>query len=159
MTAYNKHIVSGRIGRKPEIRYTPSGVPVTSFSLARQPRRLNQQTNQWEDGELTWYDVTMFKRLAENVVNSLDQGHEVTVFGELKVSQYKTRDGEARQSLEIVADDVAVSLDHQIITVTDKSAYGNKAGGNIGGGGNNAPARNNSAPAYNAPAEDDDAPF
>jgi single-strand DNA-binding protein len=157
MTSFNKHFVSGRIGRKPELRYTPSGVAVTSFSLARQPRRLNPQTNQWEDGELTWYDVTLFKRLAENAVASLDQGLEVTVIGELKVSAYKTKDGEARQSLEIVADDVTVSLDHQILNVTDKSAYGNKVSG-----GTSAPRVNGGGSSYSAPApaaEDVDAPF
>lgn len=158
MTAFNKHFVSGRIGRKPEIRYTPSGTPVTSFSLARQPRRLNPATNQWEDGELTWYDVTAFKRLAENVVASLEQGVEVTVIGELKISAYKTKDGEARQSLEILADDITISLDHQIANVTERSAYGNKVGGGTG-----AAPSNNGNSSYTAPAvntvNDDEAPF
>ncbi len=159
MVTVNKHFVTGRISGKPELRYTPNGVPVTSFGLARQPRRLNPQTNQWEDGDLTWYDVTVFKRLAENVVASLDKGVEVTVPGELKINTYKTRDGEQRTSLELLADDVLISLDHQIAQVTDRSAYGNKVSGGTNGGGN-APANNGgNSGGYSSAPLNDDTPF
>lgn len=157
MPALNKHIVSGRINAKPELRYTPNGVPVTSFGLARQPRRLNPQTNQWEDGDLTWYDVTVFKRLAENVVASLDKGVEVTVTGELKLNSYTGRDGQPRTSLEILADDVSITLDHQIAQVTDRSAYGNKVSGGTGSG--NAPVAGGNAGGYSSAPADDDTPF
>jgi len=151
MSAVNKHIISGRVGRKPELRYTPNATAVSSFSVARQPRHLNKATNQWEDGEVTWYDVVVFNRLAENVVASLDAGIEVTVIGDLKKRSYVAKDGSNKDAWELAADDVTISLDHQIITVVDARAYGNKAGGTA------APAQN-SAPAAGA-VTDEDAPF
>ena len=153
MSAVNKHIISGRVGRKPELRYTPNSTAVSSFSVARQPRHLNKATNQWEDGEVTWYDVTVFNRLAENVVASLDSGIEVTVIGDLKKRSYVAKDGTNKDAWELVADDVTISLDHQIVQIADKSAYGNKSGGTGA-----APAQRSSAAA--APSvNEDDAPF
>lgn len=153
MTSVNKHIVSGRVGRKPELRYTQTGTPVTSFSVARQPRHLNKITNQWEDGETTWYDVSVFNRLAENVANSLDAGIEVTVIGELKKRSYQTKEGTTKDAWDLQADDVTVSLDHQIVNVTDTKAYGNKTGNTGVQGGQRT------APPVSGPVDDADAPF
>lgn len=157
MSSVNSHTVSGRISEKPELQYTPSGVPATSFGLARQPRRFNKQTGQWEDGELLWYRVRAYKRLAENVAASLDKGVEVTVHGEVKLVTFKSRQGEEKTQLELIAEDITVSLDHQIITVTDRSAYGNQVSGGVSGGS----APNNSYQGAAAPdnSYQDDTPF
>lgn len=164
MASFNKHFVTGRLGKTPELRYIPSGKEVTSFSLIRQPRRLNQQTQQWEDGEATWYDVTMYGRLANNVVESLEKGFEVTVVGDLKTGSYVNREGETKSTLEIIADDVLIPLDHQIVKMVNKSAYGNKVSGGTGapaGNGYNGGGGYNSAPAggYNGGGQDDEPPF
>lgn len=124
----NQHIVSGRVGKKPELRYTTNGSPVTSFSLAHTPRRLNQATNTWENGETTWYDVSAFGRLAENVVASVPVGIEVTVTGNLSKRAYTAKDGSNQTAWDLKADDVAVPLDHQVVNIVDKSAYGSKGG-------------------------------
>lgn len=137
MASFNKHIVTGRVGKTPELRYIPSGKEVTSFSLVRQPRRMNQQTQQWEDGDSTWYEVTMFGRLASNVVDSLEKGFEVTVVGDLKTGSYVNREGLTVATLEIMADDVLIPLDHQVVKMVNKSAYGNKVGGGTGAPSNN----------------------
>jgi len=157
MSAVNSHTVSGRISEKPELQYTPNGVPAATFSLARQPRRFNKQTNQWEDGELLWYRVRTYKRLAENASASLDKGVEVTVTGEVKLVTYKNRQGEEKSQLEIVAEDITVSLDHQILTVTDRSAYGNQVGGGTPSSGGTAP--NNSYQGAADSSYQDDTPF
>lgn len=163
MAQFNKHFITGRVGNKAELRFLPSGKEVASFRLCRQPRRLNQQTQQWEDGDEQWFDVTCFGRIANNVVDSLDKGYTVTVLGELKVGTYTTRNGETRTKVEIVADDVLVSLDHQIIQMVDRAAYGNKTSGGTGAPANNGYNRNNNY--NNAPAGGynndggDDAPF
>lgn len=168
MASFNKHFVTGRVGKKPELRYLPSGKEVTSFSLVRQPRRLNSQTQQWEDGEAVWYEISMFGRLASNVVDSLDKGYEVTVVGELKQNSYTNREGQNVATLEINADDVLIPLDHQVVTMVNKSAYGNKVGGGTGapagnggynaggqGGGYNPSANTG----YNGGGNDEEAPF
>ena len=157
----NKHHITGRVGKKPELRFTPSGKEVTSFSLIHQPRRLNQQTQQWEDGEATWYDVTVFGRLATNVAESLDKGFEVSVVGTLKVGSYVTRDTkETKTTLEILADEVYIPLDHQIVAMVNKSAYGNKVSGGTGAPANNGYGNYN-APrgGFNGGGSDEEAPF
>lgn len=163
MASFNKHFVTGRLGKTPELRYIPSGKEVTSFSLIRQPRRLNQQTQQWEDGDATWYEVTMYGRLANNVVDSLEKGFEVTVIGDLKTGSYVNREGVTVATLEIIADDVLVPLEHQVVKMVNKSAYGNKVSGGTGapagngfnGGGYNASANNG----FNGGASEEEAPF
>jgi single-strand DNA-binding protein len=163
MASFNKHFVTGRLGKTPELRYIPSGKEVTSFSLIRQPRRLNQQTQQWEDGDSTWYEVTMYGRLANNVVDSLEKGFEVTVVGDLKTGSYVNREGVTVATLEIIADDVLIPLDHQTVKMVNKSAYGNKVGGGTGapasngfnGGGYSAPAQGG----YNGGGSEEEPPF
>lgn len=163
MASFNKHIVTGRVGKTPELRYIPSGKEVTSFSLIRQPRRLNNQTQQWEDGDATWYEVSMYGRLAANVVASVEKGFEVTVVGDLKTGSYVNREGVTVATLEIIADDVLIPLDHQEIKMVNKSAYGNKVSGGTGapannafnGGGYSAPA----AGGYNGGGSEEEPPF
>lgn len=164
MASFNKHFVTGRLGKTPELRYIPSGKEVTSFSLVHQPRRLNQQSQQWEDGDSTWYEVTVYGRLATNVSESLEKGFEVTVIGALKTGSYVNREGVTVATLEIIADDVLLPLDHQIVKMVDKSAYGNKVGGGTGapagngynnGGGYNAPANNG----FNGGVAEEEPPF
>lgn len=163
MASFNKTFVTGRLGKTPELRYIPSGKEVTSFSLVHQPRRLNQQTQQWEDGDSTWYDVTMYGRLANNVAESLEKGFEVTVIGTLKTGSYVNREGVTVATLELTADDVLIPLDHQIVKMVDKSAYGNKVSGGTGaanngfnGGGNYGGAAQGG---YNGGGTEEEPPF
>lgn len=144
MPSFNKHFTSGRVGSKPELRFTPSGREVTSFRMVKQDRRLNQQTQQWEDGEATWYDVTVWGRQASNAAASLENGWDITVIGEVKAGSYVTREGETRLKNEIKADEILVSLDHHVLAMVEKSAYGNKVSGGTG-----TPANSSS---YNRPA-------
>lgn len=142
MASMHKHIVTGRVGSKPELRFMPSGREVASFSLARQARFFDKNANEWKDGEVTWYKVTCFGALAINVVESLDSGYEVTVHAkDLKVSTYKDKkDGSTRVSQELDAEEVLLPLSHQHIQMIDKSAYhsGNKVGGGVGAPPNNS---------------------
>lgn len=163
MASASEHRITGRVGKTPDLRFTPSGREVASFSVIYQPRRLNQQTQQWEDGDATWYEVTVWGRLAVNVAGSIEKGHEVTVVGTLKLGKmYTNKKNETVTPLELTATDVQIPLDHQIVQMIDKAAYGDKVSGGTGapaggynnsnnsgynsgnaGGGYSAPARNN----------------
>mgnify|MGYP000950698241 CR=1 FL=1 len=97
----NKIIVIGHLGRDPEMRYTPSGTPVTSFSLAVNNNR-RDQNGEWTE-ETEWFRVTAWERQAESVNQYLAKGRRVFVDGRLSTRQYTSSSGEARTSLEVRA--------------------------------------------------------
>lgn len=98
----NQAILTGNLGSEPEMRYTPSGVPVTSFSLA-----VNRS---WTDGngerqtKTIWVRISCWRKLAEVVSQYLVKGSKVLVNGELEPARaYKDKDGNAAASLEVTA--------------------------------------------------------
>jgi len=97
----NQILLIGRAGNDPEMRYTSSGTPVTSFSLAVNNSRRDQNGEWTEDTE--WFRVTAWERQAESVNQYLSKGRRVFVDGRLSTSQYTTNSGETRTSLEVRA--------------------------------------------------------
>jgi len=97
----NQILLIGRAGNDPEMRYTSSGTPVTSFSLAVNNSRRDQNGEWTEDTE--WFRVTAWERQAESVNQYLSKGRCVFVDGRLSTSQYTTNSGETRTSLEVRA--------------------------------------------------------
>jgi single-strand DNA-binding protein len=98
---YQKTIIVGHLGRDPEMRYTPSGVPVTSFSVATNRRWTGSDGQQQE--KTTWFRVTAWRRLAETCNQYLSKGRLVLVEGEIDTSAWLSQDGEARATLELNA--------------------------------------------------------
>ena len=97
----NQILLIGRAGNDPEMRYTPSGTPVTSFSLAVNNSRRDEKGEWTEDTE--WFRVTSWERQAESVNQYLAKGRRVFVDGRLSTRQYTSSSGEARTSLEVRA--------------------------------------------------------
>ena len=79
----------GNLTADPELRYVSSGTPVCSFTLASTPRRQNQATQTWEDGETLFTRCDVWKQMGENVAESLAKGHRVVVTGRLSVRTYE----------------------------------------------------------------------
>lgn len=102
--------VEGRLVADPELRFASTGTAVGSFRLVAADRKLNQSTNQWEDGDTLWLKVTCFKKLAENVIESVAKGDLVVVTGKLKTDEWTTDQGEKRSAPALIADTVSVSL-------------------------------------------------
>ncbi len=98
---YQKTVVIGHLGKDPEMRYTPSGVPVTSFSLAT-TRRWNNANGEPQE-KTTWFRVTCWRKLAETAAQYMQKGKLILVEGEVDASAYTDRDGNARASLELTA--------------------------------------------------------
>jgi single-strand DNA-binding protein len=98
---YQKTVVVGHLGSDPEMRYTPSGVPVTSFSLATSRRWTNQNGEQQE--KTTWFRVTCWRKTAELAAQYLQKGRLVLVEGEIDSHAYTDRDGNPRSSLDLTA--------------------------------------------------------
>lgn len=99
---YQKTIVVGHLGRDPEMRYTPDGTPVTSFSIATTRKWTNSEGQQQE--KTTWFRVTAWRKLAETCNQYLSKGRLVLVEGDIDVSAWSDKtSGEARATLELQA--------------------------------------------------------
>jgi single-strand DNA-binding protein len=95
-------IITGRLGRDPEMRFTESGKPVTSFSVADNRRYTGADGEPRE--ETVWFDVTAWGRLAETCNEHLAKGRQVAIEGRLKpIRVWTGNDGQARASYEVTA--------------------------------------------------------
>ena len=101
---FQQLILVGNLGNDPEMRYTPSGVPVTTFSVAVNRKWTNQDGTPGE--ETTWFRVTAWRKLAETCNAYLKKGRQVMVTGTVKASGWTGQDGTARASMEVTADQV-----------------------------------------------------
>ena len=100
-----KLIFIGNLGRDPEMRYTPSGRPVTQFTVAVNQSTKNQQTGEWTE-ETDWFRVSVWGDRAERAAEQLRKGNRVFVEGRFKSREYETQDGQKRVSLDVTADQV-----------------------------------------------------
>lgn len=150
----NTITVSGNVTRDPELRFTPSGQGVASFSVAVNRSWQNRQTQEWEE-QTSFFDVKCWAQLAQNVSDSLAKGSRVVVSGRLEQRSWETEQGEKRYAFEIVADDVAASLLYATADVTKNERREGDAGGfSGGGGGGGARPAANAGPATYDPAEE-----
>ena len=102
--SFNKIILVGNLGRDPELRYTPQGTPVCSFSMATNERR-KDKTGEMQD-HTTWFKVTLWGRQAETASQYLTKGKSVYIEGRLRVEEWTDRDGKPRHTLEVNATDM-----------------------------------------------------
>ena len=100
----NKIIVIGHLGRDPEMRYTPNGQGVTSFSVASSRKYTTSSGEQREETE--WFNCSAFGKLADTCNQYLTKGKQVYVEGRLSSRTYQTQSGETRHSLDINVQDV-----------------------------------------------------
>ena len=148
--------VVGNLTADPELRFTPSGAAVASFTVAASSRYLDRQTNEWKDSEPVFMRCSVWRQYAENVAESLTKGTRVIVQGRLKQRSYETREGEKRTVVEMEVDDVGPALRYATAKVT-RTARGDGGGGGGFGGGGGAPVDDPWASA--GPAGGDEPPF
>lgn len=120
--------VIGNLTSDPELRFTPSGVAVVSFTVASTPRLFDRQSGQWKDGEALFMRCSLWRDAAENVADSLHKGNRVVVYGRLVQQSFTARDGSQRQRLEIQAEEVAVSLRYTRLTIERNPRRSESAG-------------------------------
>jgi len=147
--------IVGNITNDPELRFTPSGAAVASFTVASNSRYLDRTTNEWKDGEPVFMRCSVWRQYAENVAESLTRGTRVIVTGRLKQRSYETREGEKRTVLEMEVDDVGPALRTATAKVTKVAragggGFGDGGSGGATGGGNDDPWA--SQPSGGAPA-------
>ena len=135
--AFCKIMLIGNLGRDPEMRYTPSGRPVTQFSVAVSNSKPDGQGG-WVDEGTDWYRVSVFGDRAERAAEQLRKGNRVFVEGRFKTREFEGNDGQKRTSLDVTADNV-ISLDRK--GRDDDGAFAGAPAGAAAGGGAAAPAR------------------
>ena len=157
MASYNKVILMGNLTRDPELRYTPKGTAIAKLGLAVNRVWTNEAGEKKE--EVTFVDVDVFGRTAENVGQYMRKGRPILIEGRLKLDQWDDKQtGQKKSKLGVVAETVQF--------------LGSAPGAGEGGGAPAAPAAPRAqrpAPAANAPAaepiegdgppESDDVPF
>lgn len=116
----NKVMIIGRLGRDPEMRYTPSGRPVTTFNVAT--------TRSWNssDGErhteTEWFNVVAWGSLAEICKQHLVKSQQVYIEGRLQTRVWEDNTGNKRTSTEIVANEMIVLGDRKDTTESDEES-------------------------------------
>lgn len=159
--SFNKITLIGNLGKDPELRYTPQGDAVCSFTIATNERK-KDKSGEFQD-VTTWFKVTLWRHQAENAAKYLSKGRQVYIEGRLGVEEWTDRDGKERYTLAVTATDMQF-----IGTRADNAGGGEYSGGSPredhdSGFTGTAPAASSSAAAsapVSAPAAaDDDIPF
>ena len=103
----NDHTIAGRIGQDPVLRYSASGVAFLSLSIAVN-RSTKNATGAWVE-ETTWWDVTTFKSLAEQIADTVKKGDHVIASGRIEISSYE-KDGIKRKAIALIANSFGTSI-------------------------------------------------
>jgi len=142
MASVNRVILIGNLGRDPELRYVQSGQAVTTFSVATNDRWTDRDGKPQERTE--WHRVVVWGKQAENCANYLAKGRSVYIEGRLQTREWEDKEGQKRQTTEIVAQTV------QFLGGRDGAGSGPRAGGA-------GPVREPDS--ASAPPDDKDIPF
>ena len=105
--ADNTVTIVGNLTRDPELRFTTGGKGIASFGVA--VNRRYQQNGEWQE-KVSFFNVTAWDTLGENAAASLTKGTRVLVTGRLEQREYETQQGEKRNVVEIIADEIGPSL-------------------------------------------------
>jgi single-strand DNA-binding protein len=114
----NEITIHGNLTDEPTLRYSPSGIPVVSFSVAVNGRRFNRQTNRWVDKAPVFHQVVAFNGLGENAATTLAKGTTVTITGEFVDDSWQPEEGRKIWRHKLLAEDIAVSLRFATAEVT-----------------------------------------
>ncbi|MGW0663044.1 single-stranded DNA-binding protein [Streptodolium elevatio] len=103
--------ITGNLTRDPEVGHTASGAFFARFSIAVTPRKFDQQSNQWTDGETTFWDTTAWRALGEHVAESLTKGDRVIATGTVRTHRWKDeKSGDVRSRVVLELEDIGPSL-------------------------------------------------
>jgi single-strand DNA-binding protein len=118
MPSLNKVIIIGNVGNEPEMRFTPNGKPVTSFSVATNWIYTTPEGERRQETE--WFNIVAWNRLAEQCNQFLAKGKLVYTEGRIHTRNWEGQDGQAHSKMEVVANRV-IFLDRKAAgTVTDE---------------------------------------
>lgn len=102
----NKVLLIGNLGKDPEMKYTPQGSPITTFSLAVSRARKTPE-GEWKD-ETEWFRIVAWQKLAETCNEYLRKGSKVYIEGRLQTRKWEGQDGQPREIVEVVANEMVL---------------------------------------------------
>ena len=112
MASLNKVMIIGNVGNDPEMRFTPSGNPVTSFRVATNRVYTTAEGERKEETE--WFTIVAWSRLAENCNQFLTKGQRIYAEGRLHTSIWESQDGQKHSRAEVIANRV-IFLDRRAV--------------------------------------------
>ena len=107
----NKVMIIGHLGREPEMRYTPSGRPVTTFTVATS-RSWNTADGEHHT-ETEWFNIVTWSNLAETCKQYLTKGQQVYIEGRLQTRHWEDKEGNKHNSVEVVANEMIMLSDRR----------------------------------------------
>ena len=137
--------IVGNLTRDPELRFTAGGKGIASFGVA--VNRRWQQNGEWQE-KVSFFNVSAWDTLGENAAASLTKGTRIIVTGRLEQREYETKEGEKRNVVEIVADEIGPSLrwGRAGVKRIARDSSGSGSNSSSGSSGNASAAGNSSAP-------------
>jgi single-strand DNA-binding protein len=117
----NKVMIIGKLGRDPEMRYTPSGKPVTSFSVATNRSWVNSGGERCEDTE--WFNVVAWGNLAEICKQHLTKSQQVYVEGRLQTRGWEDQDGKKHYCTELVANEMIMLGERRGLEAAEEAGW------------------------------------
>ncbi|MGA2260135.1 MAG: single-stranded DNA-binding protein [Acidobacteriota bacterium] len=106
MSSLNKVMLIGRLGKDPEIRFTPDGSPVANFSLATSELWTDKSGTRQERTE--WHNIVAWSKLADLSKRYLAKGRQVYIEGRIRTREWDDKDGNKRRTTEIVANQMVL---------------------------------------------------
>ncbi len=134
MSGVNVVFLVGRLGKDPEMRYTPSGAPVANFTVATSESWNDKEGQRQERTE--WHRIVVWGKSAELCGQYLKKGREVCIEGRIQTREWMDRDNNKRYTTEVVAN-----------KVTFLGSRNDGAGAGAGAGAGGPPQRSENAPA------------
>ena len=107
-----------RLGADPVLRFAKGGMAICSFSAVADKSKKDEATGEWEKDKEIWIRVTTFKDIAEHVAETFGKGDLIFVEGQVSTSEWTTKEGVARTTVEVTADIVGPSLRYATAAVT-----------------------------------------
>jgi single-strand DNA-binding protein len=153
----NKVILLGNLGRDPEVRSTPSGQSVASFSLATSRKWRDKNGNKQEETE--WHNIVVWGKQAEIAGQYLKKGKQIFLEGRLQTRSWEDRQsGEKKYRTEVVCDNFQM-LGQRGDDMGGGGSYGGGPSYDEGGGSSSGGGGGNTGGGYGGEPEDDDIPF
>lgn len=100
--------IIGNLTKDPDLRFTPGGDAVANFTVAVNERI--KDGNEWKDGDPSFYEIKAWRKLGEQVAETLTKGRRVIITGKMKIEKYEAKDGGTRYTTVVTADEIGESI-------------------------------------------------
>ena len=164
----NKILLLGRLGKDPELRFTPAQMAVCKFSFATSERK-KDQTGNWVD-QTEWHNIVVFGKSAENCGKYLKKGSQAFIEGKIQTRKYQDKEGKDRYITEILANSVqfigskssempSSTNEVEVTTSSDEVAAGQALVASLASADSMSTKSTGKSPVAATSFDDDDIPF